>query len=70
MKNLIPMLICLFLVVPSQAGIIYVDDDANGANNGTRWANAYNYLQDALAAVVLRRKRYLLDIPRFRFIRL
>jgi len=29
--------------------IIYVDDDANGANNGTRWTDAYNYLQDALA---------------------
>jgi hypothetical protein len=27
---------------------IFVDIDAAGANNGTSWENAYNYLQDAL----------------------
>lgn len=29
--------------------IIYVDDDAVGANDGSSWVDAYKYLQDALA---------------------
>jgi predicted outer membrane repeat protein len=29
--------------------IIYVDNDAHGANNGSSWQDAYGYLQDALA---------------------
>ncbi|MBA7476634.1 hypothetical protein ES707_12025 [subsurface metagenome] len=34
------------------AGIIFVDADATGTNDGSNWANAYNYLQDALAGAV------------------
>ena len=46
--------ISLFLVVLSasattHAKIIYVDDDAAGANNGSSWLDAFNCLQDALA---------------------
>ncbi|UCG58587.1 MAG: right-handed parallel beta-helix repeat-containing protein [Phycisphaerales bacterium] len=42
----------LGLIVPpiGTAKIIYVNDDAVGANNGTSWVNAYKHLQDALAA--------------------
>ncbi len=29
--------------------MIYVDSDANSANNGSSWTNAYKYLQDGLA---------------------
>ncbi|NIP23087.1 MAG: hypothetical protein GWN67_05480 [Phycisphaerae bacterium] len=37
--------------IPTFAGkIIYVDDDAPGVNDGSSWEDAYNYLQDALAA--------------------
>jgi parallel beta-helix repeat protein len=49
MKKLIFAFICLFLAIPSQAGIIYVDANATGDMNGVNWANAYNYLQDALS---------------------
>jgi parallel beta-helix repeat protein len=31
-------------------GVIYVDTDANGNDDGTSWTDAFNYLQDALDA--------------------
>ncbi|MBN2182144.1 MAG: hypothetical protein JW715_09540 [Sedimentisphaerales bacterium] len=37
-------------VTPVEAKTIYVDDDAVGVNDGSSWTDAFNYLQDALAA--------------------
>ncbi|MHC4499654.1 MAG: choice-of-anchor Q domain-containing protein, partial [Planctomycetota bacterium] len=34
---------------PRQTQRLYVDDDAIGANNGSSWDDAFNWLQDALA---------------------
>src|SRR4030042_6253741 len=45
------VLILLFTTCTAAAGkVIYVDDAAAGANDGSLWTDAYNYLQDALAA--------------------
>lgn len=45
------MIVFVVLIVPCQAIIVYVDDDASGANDGSNWGDAYKYLQDALAEV-------------------
>ena len=61
-KGLVLGIIVLFVgtsVVPSISGniessisnnIIYVDDDAPNSGQGTSWSDAFNHLQDALAA--------------------
>jgi parallel beta-helix repeat protein len=50
-------IICLILLTLhataiASGKIIYVDDDANGLNNGSSWANAYKYIEHALYAVI------------------
>jgi hypothetical protein len=44
------ILVFVLMASTAEGKIIYVDDDANGLNDGSSWADAYNYLQDALAS--------------------
>jgi hypothetical protein len=46
----ISIFLMVLLAASTAAGrIIYVDDDATSANDGSSWTDAYQYLQDALA---------------------
>ena len=50
LKSLLVMTLSLLAAASAAEGkIIFVDADAPGANNGVSWADAYNFLQDALA---------------------
>lgn len=49
-KTMVLIFFAMLVSTTTTAGnIIYVDDSAIGANDGSGWVDAYNYLQDALA---------------------
>jgi len=49
LNTILTVLVCLFAMAGTgNAKTIYVDCDAAGANDGSSWPDAYDYLQDAL----------------------
>ncbi|MCL5281871.1 MAG: hypothetical protein M1376_18410 [Planctomycetes bacterium] len=46
-------ILAVCLAASATAKVIYVDDDAAGANDGSSWANAFVHLQNALAVARL-----------------
>ncbi len=44
------VMVCLAAGAVHGQSVLYVDDTATGANNGSSWCDAYVYLQDALVA--------------------
>ena len=55
--QIIPLILIFVLFCPVTYGkVIYVDDDAPGANDGTSWENAYFHLQDALTVANIAEK--------------
>ena len=58
------ILISVILCPITQGKIIYVDDDATGANDGSSFENAYTFLQEALASAKTAKKPVEIHVAR------